>query len=136
MLMYAVGRRYGAEWVQRKMRRFVGAGRQERLELLYARRGTLALFLSRFLPGVRAIVPPFAGAVRVPAVRAGVAMAVASGIWYGAITLIAFRVGADWSRLQRIIGTLSRDAAIGAGAVVVLGVGAWYVLRRRRRAAA
>ncbi|MEP6691931.1 MAG: hypothetical protein ABJD07_12305 [Gemmatimonadaceae bacterium] len=44
------------------MRRLGSASGQRRLEDLYAKRGFAALFVSRFLPGVRALVPPFAGA--------------------------------------------------------------------------
>ena len=57
-----------------------------------------ALFLSRFIPGVRALVPPFAGAFRLPLIRSMVVMGVASGIWYGIISYLAFRVGADLGR--------------------------------------
>ena len=40
------------------------------LEEAYARWGTAGIFLSRFLPGLRAAVPPFAGVAGLSAVRA------------------------------------------------------------------
>jgi membrane protein DedA with SNARE-associated domain len=67
----------------------------------------------------------------VPALRTAIVIAIASGIWYGAITWLAYRVGADWEALQERIGDLSRTTGIIAAAVVTLGVGIWLVRRRR-----
>lgn len=131
LLVYALGRRYGAQYAHRWMERFGGAAKESRLQSMYERRGTLALFLSRFIPGLRALVPPFAGAMRIPAGRATLAIAVASGIWYGIVTWIAYRVGSDWDALQARLRGAGTTAAIGAGAIVLVVV-LWYVVRRRR----
>jgi len=64
MAMYAVGRRYGAERLDRRLLGDKGPGAEQRLHRLYGKYGVAALFASRFIPGVRAIVPPFAGAFR------------------------------------------------------------------------
>lgn len=132
MLMYAAGRRFGAEWVLKKM---AGGGdkAQERLQALYSRRGIWAIVISRFLPAVRAVVPPFAGALRVSPLRAMVAMAVPSGVWYGIITYFAFRVGASWEELSARVAHVGRW--IGIGAVVIVAVAAAVYFVRRRRAA-
>ena len=98
MFMYWVGARYGAE---RVLRRFGGAGAgRDRLEAMYCRYGVWAIAISRFLPGLRAIVPPVAGALRVGTVRALLAMGVASALWYGGITYLAFTAGANFEMLQ------------------------------------
>jgi membrane protein DedA with SNARE-associated domain len=133
LLMYALGRRFGGDGLRH---RFLGVtdrhGASDRITRLYARYGIPALFLSRFLPGVRALVPPVAGALRVPAVTASLAIALASALWYGTIAVLAYNVGARWEVLAERISSLSRTAglaALGVTAVVVLVV----VLRRRRR---
>jgi membrane protein DedA with SNARE-associated domain len=131
LLVYMLGRRFGAEYAHRWMSRFGAGGSESRLEAMYARRGILALFLSRFIPGLRALVPPFAGALRVPPGRATVAIAVASAIWYGIVTVIAYRVGSDWATLQARLRGAGATAALIAGAVAILVVG-WYVLKRGR----
>jgi LPXTG-motif cell wall-anchored protein len=113
------------------MSRFGGVANEARLQSMYARRGILALFLSRFIPGLRALVPPFAGALRVPPLRATLAIAVASAIWYGIVTVIAYRVGSDWATLQARLREAGATAALIAGALVILAV-AWYLIRRRR----
>ncbi|MEJ7808931.1 MAG: DedA family protein [Gemmatimonadaceae bacterium] len=133
MMMYAVGRRYGAERLQRGFKWFGGEKGQARLRSLYESRGMLALFISRFLPALRALVPPFAGALRIPPLRAAIVMGVASGLWYGAITWLAYRVGSDWDTLRARLGDFSRSAAIGAVILAVLLLAAWLVFRRRSR---
>lgn len=131
LLVYMLGRRYGAQYAHRWMSRFGGVANEARLQSMYARRGILALFLSRFIPGLRALVPPFAGALRVPPLRATLAIAVASAIWYGVVTVIAYRVGSDWATLQARLREAGATAALIAGALVILAV-AWYLIRRRR----
>lgn len=128
MGVYALGRRYGAGWLQQK---FGDAKGQGRIEESYRQRGMLALFLSRFMPGVRALVPPVAGALRVPAPRAAAVIAVASGIWYGLITLLAFRVGESWEELAAEMARMGRWMAVAAAAVVVIVAAVWWVRRKR-----
>lgn len=133
MLVYVAGRRFGAGWLHRRIRIFGGEDREHRLERLYRQRGTLALFISRFLPGVRALVPPFAGALRIPATPTFVAIALASGLWYGVVTVVAYHVGADWDQLKTRLGALTRDAGLVAAAVVLIAAAVWYARRRRAR---
>jgi len=131
MAMYAVGRHYGAEWLQQRMARRGGADMQQKLERMYGKYGLLAIFMSRFLPGVRALVPPFAGALRVPPLRAAAMIAIASAIWYGTVTIVAYRLGANWEEATARLGGYQRTIAIGVGAVAVLALLAWLIRRRR-----
>lgn len=135
MAVYSLGRRYGTEAVQRRIRGYGQAGQraERRLEKLYVRYGVLALFLSRFLPGVRALVPPFAGAMRMPATPVLAAVAVASGIWYGLVTVVAYRVGSDWDLLRARLVEVSRTATLVAGTVLTLIVVGWVAYRAIRK---
>jgi membrane protein DedA with SNARE-associated domain len=129
MFMYWVGARYGAE---RVLKRFGGAGAgQGRLEAMYGRYGVWAIAVSRFLPGLRAIVPPVAGALRVGAVRALLAMGVASALWYGGITYLAFTAGANFETLQAKIASGQKWVGIGAAVIVVAALAIWLFRRRR-----
>jgi membrane protein DedA with SNARE-associated domain len=130
MLMYALGRRFGAEAMARRLG---GKAAFARFERFHARYGMASLFLSRFLPGVRAVVPPVAGALRIPAVRAGLLMAAASAIWYGTIAVIAFRVGDDWERLRDAVGSSVRTMGLVATIVVVVALVVLWMRRRRTR---
>lgn len=129
MGMYAAGRHFGAERLQRRL---AAGGSARRLEKFYGRYGALALFVSRFLPGVRALVPPFAGALRLPAWRVLLILGSASAIWYGLITVLAYRVGADWETLQAKMREWQHVLLIGALIVALIGVGAWLIVRRRK----
>ncbi|MCC7053821.1 MAG: DedA family protein [Gemmatimonadaceae bacterium] len=127
--MYLVGRRYGSGAL---MKRLGGADAEARVAALYARYGIWALFVSRFLPGVRAIVPPFAGALRIPLAQALPVMAVASAIWYGTIAWLGFRFGQNVDQLQALIGRATRTSGLIAVAIVAVAVAViWW----RRRAA-
>ena len=130
MGMYAAGRRFGAERLQARLAK---GGSARRLEEFYGRYGALALFVSRFLPGVRALVPPFAGALELPAWRVLLILGSASGIWYGMITVLAYRVGADWATLQAKMREWQHGLLIGALIVAVTGLGVWLILRRRNK---
>jgi membrane protein DedA with SNARE-associated domain len=131
MLMYAAGRRYGAERLTRRLGGGSGAAAQQRITGLYERYGVWALALSRFLPGVRAIVPPVAGALRVPAWQAALAIGAASAAWYGGVTYLAYQAGANF---EQVLGTLEKFGWIAAGvaAAIAIVVVAVVYLRRRR----
>jgi membrane protein DedA with SNARE-associated domain len=128
--MYAAGRKYGAERIERRLLKDKAGAGESRLRELYERYGLFALFMSRFLPVIRAIVPPFAGALRLPFVRSIVVMGSASGIWYGLIAYLAFRVGANWTRLQSEIAHYGKIMTVAAVAMVLVGVAIWLVRRR------
>lgn len=133
MLMYYLGRRYGAQRLEDRLLGKKAGAAEARLHALYGKYGLGALFVSRFLPGVRAIVPPFAGALRIPAIRTAVMMGIASAIWYGAIGVLAYRIGADWEALQAMIRRFGRWSGIVATLLAALGALAWWLHRRREK---
>lgn len=135
MIVYGVARRYGSGAMHRRLVRYGDGRAEERLGRLYQRYGIVALFLTRFLPGVRALVPPFAGALRLPAVPVGAAIALASALWYGAVTMVAYRVGADWETLRARVGQVSRTTALVAAGALLLLAGAGVLYRRLHRKA-
>src|SRR5437762_7826697 len=52
---YTLGRRFGAKAFLRRIERFAGPDAEERIKKLHKKYGFAGLFVSRFLPGVRAI---------------------------------------------------------------------------------
>ncbi len=127
MVIYGVARRFGADWMHGQLRRLKLIGAEEKLEKLYEHYGLAALFVSRFLPGLRAVVPPMAGALRVKWLRTFVVITVASAIWYGIVIWIAFRVGADWETVKASMHVVGRRVGLVA---VVLALGLGFVGRR------
>ena len=132
--MYFIGRTHGAAWMQRRFPGLGNAGGQKRLEALYGKYGVAALVVSRLIPGVRALVPPFAGAMHVPPLQAIGAMAIASAVWYGIISYVAFNANANWSQLMEKIKGYGTLTAVVAAALLAIGLGIWYVRHRRHQA--
>ena len=96
----------------------------------YDRWGTPAIFLSRFLPGVRAVVPLFAGATHQPWAKVVLPVAVASAIWYSGLVYIGLWAGQNLDALQSVVGSINATLAVAAG-LVGLAIGVWWVRTRR-----
>lgn len=134
MLMFGLGRRYGLPWLRRRFPALMPEGTTDQLTERFARQGMLAVVVSRFLPGVRAIVPPLAGAMGLGAMRSAVAMTVASGAWYGLVCIIAFRAGANADAVLSRIASNQRTLGIAAGVLVIVAASVlWWRRGRHRR---
>ena len=114
-------------------RRLVSPKGIARIEREYLRFGVAGIFFARFLPGIRAVVPPFAGIFGLSFWRAMLPMGVASGIWYGGITLLGVYLGGSWEAIVGALARLNQVLAIVAGIVIAAVV---IVVLRNRRAAA
>ena len=130
--MYAVGRRHGTAWMHKRFPALGDEKNERRLRRLHGKYGALSLVLSRFVPGVRALVPPFAGALRISPVTTMLSLSLASALWYGLVSYVAFRAGADWGALMARITRYGRVTAIAAAAVIVTGALVWWLRRRQR----
>lgn len=131
MVIYSIARRFGADWMHGQLRRLKLVGAEEKLEVMYAHYGLAALFVSRFLPGLRAVVPPMAGALRVPWLRTVVVIAFASSIWYGLIIWLSFKVGSDWEQVRGTMDVVGRRAGVVAlVAAAVLAFVGWRLWKR------
>src|SRR6266571_8922299 len=129
---YTLGRRFGAKVFLRRIEKYAGPDAEHRIKKLHKKYGFAGLFVSRFLPGVRAIVPPFAGAMRLPAFKVMLSVASASAVWFALITFLAFRAGDNWDLVQRYLVRSGKVAAAVAIAIVVLAVGIRLGKRRTR----
>lgn len=132
--VYLATFRYGRSFMDTAIgRRLVTPAGIAVIEREYARFGVAGILLARFLPGVRAIVPAFAGLVRLQPSRALIPICLASGIWYGAITLTAARVGAEWDTVVRWLAEVNRAMAVVALVVIAAAVVVFMRRRRERR---
>jgi membrane protein DedA with SNARE-associated domain len=101
------------------------------LEEAYERWGVAGIFLSRFLPGLRAAVTPFAGVAGLPPARALVPAAVASAIWYAFLAFAGYELAQNWDAVKALVADTNR--ALGIAALVLGGAAAAWLWRRSRR---
>jgi membrane protein DedA with SNARE-associated domain len=133
--LYFYARAQGRDWLQTGWAsRLLPPEAVKALETAYARHGMFGIFVSRFLPGVRAAVTPFAGVVGMSPLRALVPATVASGIWYAVLIAIGSAVGDNWDQARHFVDDLNR--ALGVVAAVVTLAGVWWLWRRRKKPAA
>ena len=112
-------------------RRLLNPKHLTKLERLYSRHGTWGIFASRFVPGARAVIPLFAGIAGLTWVKALLPMAIASAIWYGALTFMAAKLVPKLDDLAAfIVGLNWLGLAFG---VVIAALVVWIALVRRRR---
>ena len=130
---YALGRRHGRGFFRDGWgRRLMSPETLAALEEAYGRWGTAGIFLSRFLPGLRAAVPPFAGVAGLSPARALVPAALASAIWYAFLAFAGYGLAQNWEAVKALVADVNR--ALGVVALVVaVALVAWLWRRSRRK---
>ena len=129
--VYALARRHG-ELVTRGFlgRHIFTVNTVTHIAQQYRRHGAYGIFVSRLLPVWRGVVMPFAGIARVPPWRALIPMALASAVYYGALTYLVSRLGTDFDEVLRTVKRMNLILAIVAGLIVLIIV-VWIIRRRR-----
>jgi membrane protein DedA with SNARE-associated domain len=131
VVVYRLAHRYGRGFFSTRAGHWLLRPKQlETVGAFYARWGTPAIFISRFLPAFRALVPVFAGVTHVPLVRVLPPLAIASAIWYGALVYLGALASRNWEGIMTFFGSISTGLLVVASVLVVL-VGAWWVRSRR-----
>jgi membrane-associated protein len=125
--MYFYARRHGPRFFEDGWpRRLMPPESLQALQQAYARHGVLGIFISRFLPGVRAAVTPFAGVVGMAPFRALFPAFTASAIWYAFLVLAGSVLGDNWERARAIVEDTNRALALLAlAATGALAVWLW-----------
>lgn len=130
--MYLFARSHGAAFFKTGWgRRLMPVDVMFALEKAYGRWGVAGIFVSRFLPGVRAAVTPFAGVVGMPAARALVPSALASAIWYALLSVAGYTLASNWEAVKALVSDTNRVLGIVAAVVTLLA--ALWIWRQARR---
>lgn len=136
VVVYVVARKYGLRFFKMPMARWLLREHQlEQIGGFYDRWGLPAIFLSRFLPGWRAMVPVFAGVSRVTAWKVVPPVAVASALWYGLLVYLGVFVARSLEAVVHWFGNVN-TILLGIALVLAAGVGVWWWRTRHRDDAA
>lgn len=126
-----LSKHYGRRFLQSRLgRRLVSERAQRRITRLYERYHIWGIFITRTLPVYRTVVPPFAAALGLPASKTLPPIALATAIYYGAITAVGYLLGANWETVKHIVGRIGLGLAAAAVVATMLGIWLW---RRHRR---
>jgi len=132
LAVYAAAYHYGEPFFQTRVGRYLLDPKQvATVRKFYERWGALAVFYTRFLPGLRAITPVFAGLIRQRPISVVVPLVLASGIWYGVLVWVGAFAGRNVDQLLGVQDRLNWTLAIVA-AVIVVPLAWWWVRSRRK----
>ena len=95
------------------------------------RYGAIGIFVSRFLPGLRAGVLPFAGAMGMPPLPALGAAGAASALWYVFLVEAGVTLGKNLPAVRRLVDDANR--LLGTVALVATAALALWLWRRLRK---
>ncbi len=132
LAVYAAAYFYGESFFKTRLGHYLLDPKQVGIvRRFYRRWGAAAIFYTRFLPGLRAVTPVFAGVIRQRPISVVLPLVLASGIWYGGLVWVGAFAGRNVDQLLRMQDRLNWVLASVAGVIVVLL--AWWWLRSRRR---
>jgi membrane-associated protein len=127
---YEVGRHFGP----RLLRTSLLQRRRERIDAAreqLARRGGMAVFLGRFVAFLRATTPALAGTAGMPYPRFLAFNAVGGIVWGVAVVMIGYLAGNSYATVEKTFG---QAAGLIVLALVLVGIGVWWVRRHRKQA--
>lgn len=131
-VVYFLAHRYGktffAEHHLGKL--LINEKQMRQISSFYKRWGGPAIFMSRFLPAFRAMVPVFAGVTHVPVLRVFVPLAAASALWYGALVYLGAIAGSNWAAIMAFFSRAS-SVLLGIAVVLLAAFAFWWVKSRR-----
>lgn len=135
-LGYWAGRRYGRGAIERYGKWVLGRPtRLESIECFVARYGPLGVFVARFLPGLRFMAGPLAGALHLRFSRFLAANILGAVVYVPAAVGIGYIVGLGFGeyveRLRRIVGSVEHAVLLSA-VILSAAILGWRILRAVR----
>lgn len=131
LLVYWAGHRFGRPFFQTGLgRHLLHPSHLRRMGAFYQRWGLPAIFFARFLPGVRAMVPVFAGVTHQRFGTVFLPVVVASGLWYGGLVWVGSRAGKGLPTLVRWLAGANRVLLVASLLILALVLFWWHRTRR------
>ena len=131
LAVYWIGLTHGPSFFQHGWgRHLLNHHQMERMRLFHEEWGVVAIFLTRFLPGLRAMVPASAGVSRLGWWRVASPVAMASAIWYGALVWLGSTAGSHLDEIKEWVDQANLVLIVIA-LLVFCGAGLWWWRSRR-----
>lgn len=132
-LVYTLANKYGEAFFDRRFGRLlINKAQMQQINRFYDKWGVPAIFMSRFLPAFRAMVPVFAGVTHVPFWKVFIPMALASAVWYGIICYLGATAGNNWDALMAFFNKFSTVLLAVAGVLLLLFAIWWWKSRKSK----
>ena len=130
--IYFVARSRGEEILRSRIfRSLMPEPVQEAVSRNIQRYGTLGVFVSRFLPGIRAAVLPFAAIHGLSPARTLIPAGAASLLWYVILAIIGSALGLAYDEVRTTVARLT--GALGAFGMVLVAAVAYLLWRAAKR---
>lgn len=134
-LGYCLGRFGGGALYEKYARRFRILGRQyDRSQTLFLKYGHWAVFVGRFITGLRVFAGPLAGIFRLPYLRFLFFNFTGAVAWATTFGCLGFAFGSSWERLIRVVKRLHWVLLVVGLIALLVAVVVYY--RRRRKPSA
>jgi membrane protein DedA with SNARE-associated domain len=126
---YFIGRRVGSErlrqWVDKHGRWITMSNEDvDKVHQWFQRRGGIAVFIGRLIPGIRTWISVPAGLNEMPFWPFMLYSALGTLIWTTLLTTAGYWLGSNFKNLEEPLGM--------ASTAVFIGIGVWYVWRQFR----
>lgn len=132
-LVYVAARRYGRAVFDTRWGHWLLRPHQlVRLAAFYDRWGTPTIFVSRFVPVFRVLVPVFAGISGLGFWRTMVPLGAASAIWYVAMLALGVLASRNVPRLVGWVEGLNEGLVVAAVVAVAIAAFGWIRTRHHR----
>jgi membrane-associated protein len=133
-LGYCLGRFGGAALYEKVVRRFRILARQfDRSQALFLKYGHWAVFVGRFITGLRVFAGPLAGTFRLAYLRFLLFNFTGAVVWATTFGCLGFFFGSNWERLSSFVRHLNR-VVVAAALLSLVAVLIVQAIKRRRKA--
>jgi membrane protein DedA with SNARE-associated domain len=132
-LVYFIAYHYGKSFFDKPIgHMLINPHQMKQIGTFYDKWGVPAIFMSRFFPAFRAMVPVFAGVTHVPFFKVFIPVAAASALWYGVVVYIGTTAGKNWDELMAFFNKFSTILLVIA-AVLLVAFGVWWWRSRKHK---
>lgn len=129
LLSYYVGLKGGRPLVLRYGKYlFVHDSHLDRAERFFQKHGPKTILISRFIPGVRALISLPAGAARMDVKKFTLYTLVGAAAWDAILVYAGLRLGENWNVLEAYIGPIDTAVIIGIVSFIV-----WHLVKHEMR---